>query len=130
MTLITMFPRGADDEERKVHHHVGAAERVPQCLGVADVPAAVIHLRPAVGGRVERAPCDAHHPRHPVIGLERRNQAGPEGSGRAGHRDRQIPLAARHAPTLPDAEDGRERGSSAPGPACGSEPNVLAGRDD
>ncbi len=38
-----------------MHHHVGAGERLPQGRGVADVPAAVVQLRPAVGGRVERA---------------------------------------------------------------------------
>ena len=83
-----------------MHHHVGTAERVLQGSGVADVPAAVLHLRPAVGGRIERAPGDTHDPRHPVVRLEQRDQAEAEGSGRAGHRDRQVSLAAGHGLTL------------------------------
>ena len=104
-----------------MHHHVGVAERVTQGLGVADIAAAILHLRPAVGGRVERAPGDAHDPRDPVVGLEQGDQPGPESPGRSGHRDRQILLAARrrgghsgpghggicgHGPTLPDTVAG------------------------
>src|SRR5262249_59883121 len=105
--------RGADNQEREVHHHVGAAECVPQGVGVADVPATVLQLRPAVRRRVERAPGDAHHPRHPVIGLEQRKQAEPEGPGGAGHRDRQVPLAVTHGPH--SARRGRQA-RAGPGP--------------
>jgi hypothetical protein len=53
-------PRGlavaADDEEGQVHHDVGAAEGLTQRVDVADVAAAVLHLRPAVLVRVEGPP--------------------------------------------------------------------------
>ena len=73
-----------------MHHHIGAAECVLQGPRVADIGAVVLHLRPAVGGGVERAPSDAHHPRHPMVGLKKWHQAEPESTGRAGHRNRQI----------------------------------------
>jgi hypothetical protein len=85
------------DQERQVHHHIGARERVKQGRFVADVAAAVLQLGPAVGGRVERAPGDAHDPRHAVLGLEQRDQAEPERPGRTGHRDRQLTLPAHHS---------------------------------
>ena len=85
--------RGPGHQEGQVHHHVGTVERIPQRIGVADIPAPVLHLRPAVRGRIERAPGDAHDPGHPVVGHQQRHQAEPERAGRAGHRDRQVPLA-------------------------------------
>ena len=92
--------RAPGDQERQVHHHVGARERVKQGRFVTDVAAAVLQLGPAVGGRVERAPGDADDPRHPVLGLEQGDQAEPERPGRAGHRDRQLALPAHH-PSVP-----------------------------
>ena len=99
--------RGPGHQERQVNHHVGTGERVPQRIGVADVPAPVLHLRPAVRGRLERAPGDAHDPRHPVVGHQQRNQAEPERAGRAGHRDRQVALAC-----------GYQTGDPSPGPTA------------
>ena len=93
--------RGTGHQERQVHHYVSVAERVPQGLRVADVAAPVLHLRPAVGGRVERAPGDAHDARHPFVGLQQGHQAEPESTGRAGHRDRQILFSAGHRNRLP-----------------------------
>jgi hypothetical protein len=90
---------GPGHQERQVHHYVGVTERVTQDLGVADVAAAVLHLRPAVRGGVERVPGDADHPGHPLIGFKQGHQAEPEGTGRAGHRDCQILVpAGRHDP--------------------------------
>ena len=86
--------------ERQVDHDVSVAERVAQHLGVADVAAPVLRLRPAVRGGVERAPRDARHTRHPVICLKQGHEAEPQGAGRAGHRDRQVrPRLQCHLPS-------------------------------
>jgi hypothetical protein len=47
--------------ECQVDHDVSVAEHVPQHLGVADVAAPVVRLRPTARAGVERAPCDACH---------------------------------------------------------------------
>ena len=87
-----------------MYHHVGAAECLRERPGVTDVPPAVRQLRPAVGRRVERAAGDAHDPRHPLVSLEQRDQAEAEGPGGAGHRDRQVSLAAGHGLTMSDEQ--------------------------
>jgi hypothetical protein len=99
--------RGPGDQEGQVHHDVGPVEGVAQGLRVADVAAAVLHLRPAEPVRVERAPGDADDPRHPVVALEQGHQPEPERPGRSGYRDRQLPLIAHH-PSLPDVVLGGE----------------------
>ena len=93
--------RGPGDQEGQVHHDIGIIEGFAQGRGVADVTAAVLHLRPAVPRRVERPPGDADDPRHPVVALEQRHQPEPERPGRPRHRHRQPVLApARQTPTL------------------------------
>ena len=88
--------RGTGHLERQVDHDVRAAERVAQQPGVAHVAPPVVRLRPAVRGGVERAPCDACHVRHPVVGLKQRHEAESQGAGRPGHRDRQSSPRLRH----------------------------------
>jgi hypothetical protein len=87
-------PRGlavaADDEEGQVHHDVGAAEGLTQRVDVADVAAAVLHLRPAVLVRVERPPGDADDAPDAVVALQQRHEAEAEGAGRAGDGDGQA----------------------------------------
>ena len=80
-----------------MHHHVRVPEGRAQGAGVTHVALAVVHLRPAAPGRVERTPGDADHPRHAVVGLEQREEPGPEGPGRPRDRDGQIFLSVAHA---------------------------------
>ena len=82
-----------------MHDHVGPPEGGPQRIGVADVATAVLQLRPAAPGRVERAPRDADDPVDPVVVLEQGQQREPEGPGGPGDRHRQS-TGIRHPPTL------------------------------
>ena len=81
--------RRAGDHEREVDDHVRSFERLPERVGLAHVALAVLHLAPAVLGRVERAAGDSDDARDPVIGLEQRDQPGAEGPRRAGDGDGQ-----------------------------------------
>jgi putative phosphoesterase len=83
-----------------VHDDVGTGERLLERRRVAHVAAAVAHLRPAVLGRVERTPRDAHDPVDPRVGLQQRQQPEAERAGRPGDCHRE-PLSARgHAATV------------------------------
>ncbi len=81
--------RGAGDEEGEVDDHVGPVEGLLEGGAVADVAAPVLHLRPAVLGRVERAAGDADDAPDPVVGLQPGHEAEAERAGGSGDRDRQ-----------------------------------------
>jgi hypothetical protein len=92
----------ARDHEREVNHDVTALECLSQRVGVANVTAAVLHLAPAVLGRIERTPRDTDDPSDALLGLEQRHQPEPKGSGRPGDGDDEPCLGGRHATTVPD----------------------------
>ena len=73
-----------------MHDHVGPGEGVAQGRGVADVAATVLQLRPAVPGRIERAPGDAHDPRDARFGLQQGHEAEAEGAGRPRDGDGEV----------------------------------------
>jgi hypothetical protein len=85
--------RRPGDEEGEVDDDIGVGERLLQGRFVADVPLAVLHLRPAAGGRIKRTPGDADDPLDAIIGLEQGYEAGAEGPGRAGHGDGELARA-------------------------------------
>src|SRR5674476_98324 len=68
------LPAAAQDQEGQVNDHLGPIERGPQRVGVANVTAAVLHLRPATLRRIERPPSDADDAIDPIVLLEQGHQ--------------------------------------------------------
>jgi hypothetical protein len=89
-----------DDEEGEVYDDVRAGEGIAQGVGISDVTAAVLHLRPALLGRVEGSARHSHHLRDAAVGLQQGQESVAEGPGGAGHGNGQVRLY-RHALLIP-----------------------------
>src|SRR5262249_45822211 len=86
----------AGDHERQVYDDVAAAECLAQRVGIANVAAAVLDLRPAVLQWVERTPRDPDHAADPRVRLEQRNQPEAKSSRGPGDGDGETSRRRRH----------------------------------
>ena len=83
-----------------MHDGVGAGKRTRERVGLADVALLVLHLRPALAGRVKRAPGDADHALDARVGLQQGHQAVTERPRGTGDGDDKRVLGGGHAAIL------------------------------